>query len=51
MANTLTNIVDKILARGLTTLREQAVMPRLVNIDYSNEAAQKGSTMPGGTTR
>ncbi len=45
MANTLTNIVDKILARGLTTLREQAVMPRLVNIDFSNEAAQKGTTI------
>ena len=45
MANSLTNIVDKILARGLATLREQAVMPRLVNVDFANEAAQKGTTI------
>lgn len=45
MANTLTNILDKILARALSTLREQAVMPRLVNTDYSTEAGQKGSTI------
>ena len=45
MANSLTNIVDKILARGLASLREQAVMPRLVNVDYNTEAAQKGTTV------
>ncbi len=45
MANTLTSVIDKILARGLTTLREQAVMPRLVNVDFSNDAAQKGTTI------
>ena len=45
MANTLTNILDKILARGLMTLREQAIMPRVVNGDYSSEAAQKGTTI------
>ncbi len=43
--NTLTNIVDKILARGLATLREQAVMPRLVNVDFNSMAAQKGTTI------
>lgn len=43
--NTLANILPKILASGLMTLREQAVMPRLVNGDYSNEAAQKGDTI------
>ncbi len=45
MANTLTSIIDKILARGLSTLREQAVMPRLVNVDFNNEASQKGTTV------
>lgn len=54
MANTLTNIMPKILARGLLALREQAVMPRLVNGDYSSEAAKKGTTIdvaiPSGKT-
>lgn len=45
MANTLDAIMPKILARGLLALREQAVMPRLVNGDYSSEAAQKGDTI------
>jgi len=45
MANTISNILPKILARGLLALREQAVMPRIVNLDYSNEAAQKGDTI------
>lgn len=55
MANTnMTNIYHKILARGLMTLREQAVMPRLVNGSYSAEAATKGQTIdvpiPSGKT-
>ena len=45
MANTLTNIMPKILARGLMVLRETCIMPRLVNGDYSAEAAKKGSTI------
>lgn len=45
MANTLTDIMPKILARGLLALREQAIMPRLVNGDYSLEAAEKGDTI------
>lgn len=45
MANTLDAIMPKILARGLLALREQAVMPRLVNGDYSTEAAEKGDTI------
>jgi hypothetical protein len=45
MANTITDIMPKILARALLVLRERAVMPRLVNGDYSTEAAQKGSTI------
>lgn len=45
MANSLTNILDKILARNLRILRESAVMPRLTNIDYQGAAAQKGTTI------
>jgi len=37
--------MPKILARGLLALREQVVMPRLVNGDYSTDAAQKGTTI------
>lgn len=45
MSNTLTNIMPKILARGLLALREQAVMARLVNVDYGTESRQKGQTI------
>ena len=45
MANTLTNIMPKILARGLMALRERCVLPTLVNMDYGTEAAQKGDTI------
>src|SRR5262245_58852971 len=45
MANTLTSIMPKILARGLMALRQRVIMPRLVNGDYSQEAAQKGDVI------
>lgn len=45
MTNTLTNIMPKILARGLMSLREKVMMPRLVNLDYNVEAAQKGDVI------
>lgn len=45
MANNLSEVMPKILARGLLALREQAIMPRLVNSDYSGEAARKGDTV------
>jgi hypothetical protein len=45
VANTLTAILPKILARAVLVLRELAVMPRLVNGDYSSEAAKKGATI------
>jgi len=45
MANVLTNILPKLLARGLIVLRKRCIMPRLVNSDYSLEAARKGSTI------
>lgn len=45
MANDIAEIMPKILARGLQVLRRRAVMPRIVNGDYSREAAQKGATI------
>jgi len=45
MANTLTTILTQILAKGMMTLREQVLMTRLVNTDYSMEAKQKGYTI------
>lgn len=45
MANTLTSIQHKILARGLMTLREMAMMPQLVNSDYSRDAAERGDVI------
>ena len=43
--NTLTDLVPKILARGLLALRERCIMPRLVNFDYSAQAAERGDTI------
>lgn len=45
MANTLDTIMPKILARAMITLRQLCVMPRLVNGDYSTDAANKGDTV------
>lgn len=45
MANTLAVVAPKILAQGLLALRSTAVMPRLVNSDYSAQAAEQGETI------
>lgn len=45
MPNTLTHVMPKILARGLMSLRQRVLMPRLVNADYSNDAAKKGEVI------
>lgn len=45
MANTLDSYMPKILATGLSVLRERCVMPRLVNSDYSTEAAEVGDVI------
>lgn len=45
MSNTLTSILVQILAKGMMTLRQQVLMTRLVNTDYSMEAKKKGQTI------
>lgn len=45
MSNTLTAILPKILANGLLALRNEVLFTRLVNLDYSEEAKKKGTTI------
>lgn len=45
MANNIEAYVPKILAMGILALRKATVLPRLVNADYSQAAAEKGSTI------
>ena len=45
MANTISNIIPQLLVGALPTLREQAVMPRLVNRSIGDEARDKGDTI------
>lgn len=45
MSNNIANVVPTILKYGALALREFAVMPRLVNVDYGNEVKQKGDTI------
>ncbi len=44
-SNVLTNVIPRLLAQGLVTLRENAVMPRLVANMSSAFAGRKGSTI------
>lgn len=44
-ANTLDDIIPKVLARGLILLRKRLIMPTLVNSDFALEAATFGKTI------
>ena len=41
----LGNITPKLLAQGLVALRENAIMPRLVNVGYSPAPGERGSSV------
>lgn len=45
MANTLSGIIPILIARALQVLREQCVMPRLVNTDFALTPANEGDTV------
>lgn len=45
MANALTPLMPTVLARGLKVLRENCVMPRLVNTDFANVPQGQGDTV------
>lgn len=45
MPNMFLDVAPKILSSALLTLRENAVMPRLVNSSYSADAAKLGTTI------
>src|SRR4051794_18189673 len=45
MANDLSVVLPKLLAQGLKSLRQQAIMARVVNRGYEEQAGEKGSTV------
>lgn len=43
--NTLSSVLDRMVAQGLLLLRQNAIMPRLVNRAYESLAGNRGSTI------
>ena len=48
MANVFSNIIPQILESSLPTLRENAVTPRLINIDIADASGKRGDTIDVG---
>ncbi|MEX0503481.1 3TM-type holin [Alphaproteobacteria bacterium LSUCC0719] len=44
-SNTITDLMPRIVARGLLRFREQAILPRLVSSSLSAEAARRGESI------
>lgn len=42
MTNNIENLIPRIVSRGLLSLREKAIFPRLVNAEFGAEAAKRG---------
>lgn len=45
MSNQIETLIPRIVSRGLLGLRQQAILPRLVNSDLSAETARKGDVI------
>ena len=45
MANDLSAVIPQVLSQAVLLLRQNAIMPRLINTDYSNEVAEQGDTI------
>ena len=48
MANSFTNVIPQILKQALPVLRQQSIMPRLINRDIANEPMERGNTVDIG---
>lgn len=43
--NDLSNVIPQVLAQAVMILRQNAIMPRLINTDYSSQVAEQGDTI------
>ena len=48
MANNFSNIIPKILENSLPTLRENAITPRLINVDIADASGKRGQVIDVG---
>ena len=45
MANTITNVIPSLMARGVLAARQNAILTRIINRDYQSAAAQQGNVV------